>query len=458
MWSRYIVGVLLLAICPAATRIGIASPSRAHGELHGRAGATADVIRGVNLGGWLLTEQWITPSLYNGDAADEWHLCTQLGKKKCLSVLQDHWGSFFTKSDFEEMKDAGLNSLRIPVPYWAVDVRDDEPYVTGQYPYLIRAVNWARELGLTVLIDLHGAPGSQNGQDNSGLIGPVQFYSNTSNVDRTVAVLRNFTGEFSQAQYGGVVTGIELLNEPRLSDDFTMSDLKAFYANASEAIRSVSSNINVTFHDAFWGPQYWADYDPLSATATQPAAGFTLDTHQYYAFAPLNNLPHDRILESVCNISKLLKSTDLGLLPTIVGEWSLETGSAPNSSSSTQRYGDSQAKRTWFRLLFESQLAAYSPNGPGQPSIGWYYWTWKTEYDIDTWSYRRGVQQGYIPSDVSNSSTLAFPILADGCVDSSYNYTAPKHPGSTGFELSVSMTAWLAPLFFSTVFLSLVSI
>jgi len=39
------------------------------------------VIRGVNIGGWLLTEEWITPSLYDStDAADEWHLCNELGQ------------------------------------------------------------------------------------------------------------------------------------------------------------------------------------------------------------------------------------------------------------------------------------------------------------------------------------------------------------------------------------------
>lgn len=78
------------------------------------------------------------------------------------------------------MSAAGLNAVRIPLGYWAVDVNDYEPYVGGQYPYLIRAVNWASEFGMRVLIDLHGAPGSQNGQDNSGLIGKHMIHSLTT--------------------------------------------------------------------------------------------------------------------------------------------------------------------------------------------------------------------------------------------------------------------------------------
>ena len=60
---------------------------------------------------------------------------------------------------------------------------------------------------MTVLVDLHGAPGSQNGFDHSGFIGSVGFADNTTNVDRTIAVLRNFTEEFSKPEYGGTVTG-----------------------------------------------------------------------------------------------------------------------------------------------------------------------------------------------------------------------------------------------------------
>jgi hypothetical protein len=48
-------------------------------------------------------------------------------------------------------------------------------------------------------------------------------------------------------------------------------------------------------------------------------------------------------------------------------------GNAHETTSTT--YANSQEKRTWLRKLFEAQLAAYTPNGPNQPSSGWYYWT-----------------------------------------------------------------------------------
>jgi glucan 1,3-beta-glucosidase len=84
--------------------------------------------------------------------------------------------------------------------------------------------------------------------------------------------------------------------------------------------------------DAFWGPRYWAGYDPASSSSSSSMGSASpsyleIDTHQYYAFAPLINLPHATILESVCNVSRMLKSTDRTRVPaTIVGEWSLQTG------------------------------------------------------------------------------------------------------------------------------------
>ncbi|KAJ9119310.1 hypothetical protein QFC24_005781 [Naganishia onofrii] len=384
-------------------------------------------VRGVNLGGWFVTEPWITPSLYSvGGSADtpidEWSLCATLGKKKAFNSLQDHWGSFFDRGDFEDIAAAGLNAVRIPVGYWnIIDILDFEPYVGGAYPYIIRAVYWAAELGISVLLDLHGLPGSQNGQDNSGLSNIVSFQANQTNFDRAVAAVRNLTEEFSKEIYNGTVTTIELMNEPRISDaNFTMSQLKAYYSAAGQTVRQYSNGaMRVLMHDAFWGPGYWAGFDPLSNTTSTSPEWLDIDLHNYFAFAPNNNLPQEEILEKICNTSQYLRNT-ASLSPVLVGEWSLETGTAPNASP-IGRAAQSQARRTWFRKLFEAQLSSYS-------AFGWYFWTWKTEYDINTWSYRRGIEDGWIPPNISNSSQLIFPILSNGCIDISYNYSAPKDP------------------------------
>lgn len=140
------------------------------------------------------------------------------------------------------------------------------------------------------------------------------------------------------------------------------------------------------------------------------------------------------MLSSICSLSQTLHSPlSSGIPPTLVGEFSLETNISPSTSDFPDARTEDQARRTWYRLLFEAQIRAYSPSDQQQQqqvSHGWYFWTWTTEYDIDTWSYRRGIEDGWIPSDISNTSTYVYPLGEDGCVDAGFDYVAPLHAGA----------------------------
>jgi len=83
---------------------------------------------------------------------------------------------------------------------WSIiTLANGEPFLEGAYPYLKVAVDWAQTLGLKVsppalgyrpqertdmkvMIDLHGAPGSQNGFDNSYV--PDPWLVDRQGVDR----------------------------------------------------------------------------------------------------------------------------------------------------------------------------------------------------------------------------------------------------------------------------------
>ena len=141
-----------------------------------------------------------------------------------------HWATFFKEDDLKELKNAGITHLRIPVGYWIVDVETGEPFpnpdTSRQKFYLLRLVKWAQLYGLKVLIDLHGAPGSQNGFECSGRRGKLDksesYILNKGKdwqVNRTIIVLEKLAKmikswidyEFINEQ---TIYGIELLNEP----------------------------------------------------------------------------------------------------------------------------------------------------------------------------------------------------------------------------------------------------
>ena len=87
---------------------------------------------GVNIGGWLVLESWITPQLYadNGvkTGLGEWGFCQHVGKANCSSVLNQHWDTWVTFDHLKTLASVGVNWLRVPVGYWIVDVQPDEPF------------------------------------------------------------------------------------------------------------------------------------------------------------------------------------------------------------------------------------------------------------------------------------------------------------------------------------------
>lgn len=125
-----------------------------------------------------MLEPWITPTLFadTGDdsVVDEYTYGAKYGPIEAARLLTAHWDSWITEADFAAIASYGLNHVRIPIGYWALDTSRGEPYPQGQYPYLFKAVGWAKKHGLRVMIDIHGAPGSQNGFDKCVAVPSVQ--------------------------------------------------------------------------------------------------------------------------------------------------------------------------------------------------------------------------------------------------------------------------------------------
>lgn len=277
-------------------------------------------VRGVNLGGWFVLEPWITPSIFeplasNPAVKDEYTYTQALGKQEAFSRLSQHWNTWITQDDFSQIARAGLNHVRIPIGYWAVAPLAGDPYVQGQLAVLDKAIGWARAEGLKVMIDLHGAPGSQNGFDNSGRFGPINWQQGNT-VSETLDAIKGLTKRYASAS--DVVTSVELLNEPLPAAGGSFLDnTKQFYQDGYHAIRAINTETVVVIHDAFQGfTGAWQGF--LSAPATG-ATHVMLDTHQYQIFdAGQIGLSPSQHVSTACGNSGPLSGTDKW---TVVGEW-----------------------------------------------------------------------------------------------------------------------------------------
>ncbi|QDS71125.1 hypothetical protein FKW77_009783 [Venturia effusa] len=278
-----------------------------------------DKLRGVNIGGWLVLEPWITPSIFqNVDQSlgivDEFTLCQKL-PYGASSILKNHWDNWATYSDFAKIKSAGFNLVRIPIGFWAYD-NADTPFVQGAADYLDAAIDWSRQLGLKVIVDLHGAPGSQNGFDNSGQVMDSPRWMEDGGFQggssqRTLNIISIISQRYAQSSYDDVILGIELVNEPRgWTDGTSQDDLRKFYAEGFNRVRH-SGATSVVMHDAFLHPASYNEF----MTPEAPI----MDHHYYQVFEDglLYKTPQQH-RQFACESATLYQNADK---PVIIGEW-----------------------------------------------------------------------------------------------------------------------------------------
>ena len=105
-------------------------------------------IRGVNLGSYLVPEQWMVPSFYEGTNATS--LCALSLQHPVLATerMQRHLDSFVGAADFAWLAEQGFNAVRVPLGWWNVvtssdmwrDVGAGVAYAAGPYESL-RAID-----------------------------------------------------------------------------------------------------------------------------------------------------------------------------------------------------------------------------------------------------------------------------------------------------------------------------
>ncbi|KAK0388745.1 hypothetical protein NLU13_4988 [Sarocladium strictum] len=384
---------------------------------------TARPARGVNVGGWLSLEPFITPSLFDYPASagvvDEWTLCKHLGDK-AAAVLEKHYSTFITEADFKAIADAGLDHVRIPFSYWAVQTYDDDPYVPRiSWRYLLRGIEWARKHGLRIKLDLHGVPGSQNGWNHSGRSGKPDWIAGkdgAQNADRTLEIHDRLSKFFAQDRYKNVIAFYGLVNEPARS--LNADALNAWTDKAVNLVVGNKVNGFPVFSEGLLGLDAWA-----GAFRDLQKDTLIVDAHQYTIFDEylLSLEPTDRINYACNKFSAITAESIKDYGPTMVAEWSQAhtdctthlngfdmgnrwTGTFPGTPGPSCPTKDKQctctvsndeslytdAYKVFLKTFAMAQMDAF------EKGWGWFYWTWKTE-NAPLWSYKHGIEGGFMP-------------------------------------------------------------
>ncbi|KAI0091624.1 glycoside hydrolase family 5 protein [Irpex rosettiformis] len=208
-----------------------------------------DKIYGVNLGSWLVLEAWMLPAEWaamGGETCDDCSQCiasefayAQAYPKTVDFAFAKHW----------PLKDAGINTVRIPLGYWIIEAlvdRKTEYFPRGGLRYLQRGLNWLKTAGIQAILDHHALPGVQTaGQQFTGrCTQDVEFYTDY-NYHRALVWTAVMTTISHLDPSFDSVFAIEAVNEP-IMDATKTPGYGDFQKNFVNCIRAVELLLGIT--------------------------------------------------------------------------------------------------------------------------------------------------------------------------------------------------------------------
>ena len=251
---------------------------KADGKLLRKNYGTGEVtyLRGTNAGGYLLQEFWMCLTEYTNNVSCELELYNKLqerfGEKTMLELVDYYQDIYWTEKDFDNCAAMGMNCIRLPIWYRNL-VDANGKFRSDAWDKIDWFIENAGERGMYVILDMHGAPGSQNGSDHSGVDGRDNkegaskfFWGNDAGKNQNLfyTIWENIARRYKD---NPIVAGYDLLNEPYCtyryssshSDDELHNLLWGIYDKAYDKIRAIDKN-HIIIMEATWDP--WDLPDP----------------------------------------------------------------------------------------------------------------------------------------------------------------------------------------------------
>lgn len=252
---------------------------KADGKLVRNAKGEQVRLRGTNVGGYMLREFWMSPVTKTLEVRDESSIYNMLeerfGTEKMYELIGAWRDGFFTEADFDNIDALGANCIRLPLWYRNL-VDENGEFYENAFARLDWFVEQAGKRGMYVVIDMHGAPGSQNGKDISGVDGESKqeettyFFFGEDAAEHQELYLKIWTQIATHFAGNPAVAGYDVLNEPFCEYRYTTTRsanemhkvLWDVYDRAYDAIRAVDPDHMVIF-EAVWDPSDLPDPDDM---------------------------------------------------------------------------------------------------------------------------------------------------------------------------------------------------
>jgi len=294
-------------------------------------------LRGINAGQVLLQEGWMSPfalePLKNEDGSfvtdgdgnlqypefSEEQFRDGLAQNPNLQgcdmeeLLGYYYSCAFSEADFVRVKELGFNTIRLPF-YWRNILNDDLTLKDENeaFRYLDFFLGQAAEQELYVILDLHGAPGSQNGYEHSGAAERVAgLWTSQDNMDATVALWRSVASHYTQVRpdLGAWVAAYDLMNEPTIRyKGTTTRECWDLFDRIYDAIRDLGDDHVITM-EGCWD---------FAALPDPEDYGWENVQYEYHWYNWMNSwLPYD-LFFAYQDLSNIGRNYDV---PVLIGEF-----------------------------------------------------------------------------------------------------------------------------------------
>lgn len=315
------------------------------------------IFKGLNAGGLFVPEGWMSPvkdsSLLPSEQIDQKKIIAKLkarfGEQKTNEIIDSFEKSWWTEIDFDNVKKAGFNSIRLPFTY--MNLEDEDGNIT-KFERLDWFIDMCDKKDIYVILDLHGAYGSQNGKDHSGDTSGANLFNSAESMKKTENLWIEVSKRYKDKS---IVAGYDLLNEPEGDSGRTNLIQWAYFKRLYDAIGKRGDE-HIIIIESVWEadnlpkPSFFGDYKNL-----------VYSFHEYNW--PINHLDDSEKLECqkefINNKIQNLEKASFGV-PIYVGEFNVFSH-MPSWKYTLEKYAEN--------------------------NISWSFWTYKVKDVGSNWGY-----------------------------------------------------------------------
>lgn len=257
------------------------------------------LIKGTNLGNWLLPEGYMFKfEKVNAPWMIEQVWMELLGPSANTNFWKQYLDQYITETDIRLLKTMGSNSVRLPFDY---RLFTNESYLgandsTRGFYYIDKVVEWCKKYKLFLLLDMHGAPGGQTGDNIDNSYGYPFLYTDSGCQQKTIAIWKRIAYRYRDET---IIMGYDLLNEPiaHFFDQEKLNPLlEPLYKRLVKAIREVDKNHLIFVEGAQWASKFHIFSKPFDDKLVYSFHKYWTDTTQeviqeYADFRDQYNVP-----------------------------------------------------------------------------------------------------------------------------------------------------------------------